>query len=108
MPYNKTRRDTVRDARLKEGWSPYETLPVAAANDARRFQASMRYIWRYKYLYLVFVARRSVFFDFSLFFPCTALSSPLRTSIWYRLQREWIGLENFEYMFGLNDFYRVF
>ena len=37
MPYNKTRKETrcAADARLKEGWSPYETLPVAAANDAQ-------------------------------------------------------------------------
>ena len=59
-----------------------------------RFQASMRYIWRYKYLYLPMYGVIISFKDFN--FKKGILGS------------EWIGLENFEYMFGLNDFYRVF
>ena len=68
MPYNKTRKETrcAADARLKEGWSPYETLPVAAANDAQPVPGFHAVYLAVQIFISAFAARRSVFFDFSL------------------------------------------
>ena len=74
-----------------------------------RFQASMRYIWRYKYLYLLLLPAVLYFLIFN-YLPMYGVIISFKDFNFKKgiLGSEWIGLENFEYMFGLNDFYRVF
>ena len=74
-----------------------------------RFQASMRYIWRYKYLYLLLLPAVLYFLIFH-YLPMYGVIISFKDFNFKKgiLGSEWIGLENFEYMFGLNDFYRVF
>lgn len=74
-----------------------------------RFQAAMRYIWRYKYLYLLLLPAVLYFLIFH-YLPMYGVIISFKDFNFKKgiLGSEWIGLENFEYMFGLNDFYRVF
>ncbi len=70
-----------------------------------RFQASMRYIWRYKYLYLLLLPAVLYFLIFH-YLPMYGVIISFKDFNFKKgiLGSEWIGLENFEYMFGLNDF----
>ena len=74
-----------------------------------RFQASMRYIWRYKYLYLLLLPAVLYFLIFH-YLPMYGVIISFKDFNFKKgiLGSEWIGLENFEYMYCLNDFYREF
>ena len=69
-----------------------------------RFQASMRYIWRYKYLYLLLLPAVLYFLIFH-YLPMYGVIISFKDFNFKKgiLGSEWIGLENFEYMFGLNE-----
>lgn len=69
----------------------------------------MRYIWRYKYLYLLLVPAVLYFLIFH-YLPMYGVIISFKDYNFKKgiLGSDWVGLENFKYMFGLNDFYRVF
>lgn len=74
-----------------------------------RFQTVCRYIWRYKYLYLLLVPAILYFLIFH-YIPMYGVIISFKNYSFKKgiLGSEWVGFENFIYMFKLNDFYRVF
>ena len=74
-----------------------------------RLQAARRYIWRYKYLYLLLIPAILYFFIFH-YVPMYGVIISFKDYSFKKgiLGSDWVGLENFIYMFNLNDFYRVF
>ncbi|MCI8924836.1 MAG: sugar ABC transporter permease [Lachnospiraceae bacterium] len=73
------------------------------------FQAACRYIWRYKYLYLLLVPAVLYFLIFH-YIPMYGVIISFKDYSFKKgiLGSDWVGFENFIYMFKLNDFYRVF
>ena len=74
-----------------------------------RLQAARRYIWRYKYLYLLLIPAILYFFIFH-YVPMYGVIISFKDYSFKKgiLGSDWVGLENFIYMFNLSDFYRVF
>ena len=74
-----------------------------------RLQAARRYIWRYKYQYLLLIPAILYFFIFH-YVPMYGVIISFKDYSFKKgiLGSDWVGLENFIYMFNLNDFYRVF
>ena len=74
-----------------------------------RLQAARRYIWRYKYLYLLLIPAILYFFIFH-YVPMYGVIISFKDYSFKKgiLGSDWVGLENFIYMFNLRDFYRVF
>lgn len=74
-----------------------------------RFQAACRYIRRYKYLYLLLLPAVLYFLIFH-YIPMYGVIISFKDYSFKKgiLGSDWVGFENFIYMFKLNDFYRVF
>lgn len=87
-----------------------ETLTKALAmKEPSRSQKALRYIWRYKYLYLLLIPAVVYFIVFH-YVPMYGVIISFKDFNFKKgiIGSEWIGFENFTYMFGLSDFYRVF
>jgi putative aldouronate transport system permease protein len=69
----------------------------------------LRYVLRYKYLYLLLVPCVVYFIVFH-YIPMYGVLISFKDFNFKKgiLGSEWVGFENFRYMFGLGDFYRVF
>lgn len=74
-----------------------------------RWERSIRYIRKNKYYYLLLLPAVIYFLVFH-YFPMYGVIISFKNFNFKKgiLGSEWIGLENFRYMFGLSDFYRVF
>jgi putative aldouronate transport system permease protein len=74
-----------------------------------RLRHTFRYIGRKKYLYLLLIPGVVYFLIFH-YFPMYGVMIAFKDFNFARgiLRSEWIGFENFRYMFGLSDFYTVF
>lgn len=72
-------------------------------------KAAGRYIWKHRYLYLLLLPAIIYFIVFH-YIPMYGVTISFKDYSFKKgiLGSDWVGLENFEYMFGLNDFYRVF
>lgn len=72
-------------------------------------QRFLRYVLRHKYLYLLLVPCVVYFIVFH-YVPMYGVLISFKDFNFKKgiLGSEWVGFENFEYMFGLSDFYRVF
>lgn len=74
-----------------------------------RWVRGIRYIRKNKYYYLLLLPAVIYFLVFH-YFPMYGVIISFKNFNFKKgiLGSEWIGLENFRYMFGLSDFYRVF
>ena len=74
-----------------------------------RLKTAGRYIWKHKYLYLLLLPAVLYFFIFH-YIPLDGIIISFKDYSFKKgiLGSDWIGFENFIYMFKLNDFYRVF
>lgn len=74
-----------------------------------RLKTAGRYIWKHKYLYLLLLPAVLYFFIFH-YIPMYGIIISFKDYSFKKgiLGSDWIGFENFIYMFKLNDFYRVF
>ena len=74
-----------------------------------RWERGIRYIRKNKYYYLLLLPAVIYFLIFH-YFPMYGVIISFKNFNFKKgiLGSEWIGLENFRYMFGLSDFYRVF
>ena len=72
-------------------------------------KAAGHYIWKHRYLYLLLLPAIIYFIVFH-YIPMYGVTISFKDYNFKKgiLGSDWVGLENFEYMFGLNDFYRVF
>lgn len=117
MPIMKIRKD---DAPLQRHRRPvkynrkddYLMMKLSSQHPPKkqgRLQAARRYIWRYKYLYLLLIPAVLYFFIFH-YIPMYGVIISFKDYSFKKgiLGSDWVGLENFIYMFNLNDFYRVF
>jgi putative aldouronate transport system permease protein len=68
-----------------------------------------KYFWRMKYLYLL-LAPAVIYYILFKYVPMYGIIIAFKDFNFARgiLGSEWIGFENFKYLFGLKDFYRVF
>lgn len=74
-----------------------------------RLKTAGRYIWKHKYLYLLLLPAVLYFFIFH-YIPMYGIIISFKDYSFKKgiLGSDWIGFENFIYMFKLNDFYRMF
>lgn len=72
-------------------------------------RAAGKYLWRYKYLYLLLLPC-VLFFILFHYIPMYGVIISFKDFNFKKgiLGSDWVGLEHFRYMFGLSDFYRVF
>lgn len=72
-------------------------------------RAAGKYLWRYKYLYLLLLPC-VIFFILFHYIPMYGVIISFKDFNFKKgiLGSDWVGLEHFRYMFGLSDFYRVF
>jgi putative aldouronate transport system permease protein len=68
-----------------------------------------KYLWRMKYLYLLLVPALIYYVIFK-YTPMYGIIIAFKDFNFAKgiLGSDWIGFDNFEYLFGLNDFYKVF
>jgi putative aldouronate transport system permease protein len=68
-----------------------------------------KYLWRMKYLYLLLVPALIYYIVFK-YIPMYGVIIAFKDFNFAKgiLGSDWIGFENFKYLFGLNDFYTVF
>jgi putative aldouronate transport system permease protein len=68
-----------------------------------------KYFWRMRYLYILLVPALIYYVVFK-YIPMYGVIIAFKDFNFAKgiLGSEWIGFENFEYLFGLNDFYKVF
>ena len=74
-----------------------------------KLTAFKRYVWRYKYFYMMLIPAVLYFFIFH-YVPMYGVIISFKDFNFKKgiMGSEWIGLENFLYMFQLEDFFQVF
>ncbi len=82
---------------------------VSAQNKQSKMQGALNYFLRYKYLYLLLLPC-VIFFIIFHYVPMYGVIIAFKDFSFSKgiLGSEWVGFENFEYLFGLSDFYTVF
>ena len=88
-------------------------MRLAAANNRTQFSLRMKnafaYLKKKKYLYILLIPCVVYFIIFN-YIPMYGIIIAFKNFNFAKgiLGSEWIGFENFKYMFGLSDFYQVF
>jgi len=83
--------------------------PLQKRTAKNSFHAAMQYLWRYKYLYILLIPA-VVYYIVFCYVPMYGVTIAFKDYNFKKgiLGSPWIGWENFEYMFNLGDFWRVF
>src|SRR5689334_21439953 len=82
---------------------------MEAAASPGKLKLALRYINRKKYLYILLIPCVIYFFIFN-YIPMYGVIIAFKDFNFAKgiLGSPWIGFDNFKYMFGLSDFYKVF
>ncbi len=77
--------------------------------DKKGIRKVFAYIWQYKYLYIMMIPA-IVYYIIFKYIPMYGIVISFKDFNFKKgiLGSDWVGLKHFRYMFGLNDFYRVF
>lgn len=98
-------------ARLQHNAGIGTKPPTQKESTGKRLADSpaLRYIWKNKYFYLLLIPC-VVYFILFHYVPMYGVLIAFKDFSFKKgiMGSEWIGFANFEYMFGLSDFYRVF
>ena len=79
------------------------------SSSKKRLSAGLKYLWRMKYLYILLIPALVYYVVFK-YIPMYGVTIAFKDFNFAKgiMGSEWIGLENFRYLFGLDNFYRVF